>query len=143
MKLKNLTIIVICAILIGSCFTYFNRNNIAIGSSYIAGTAPTFYLASSTAFTLTTTSQRLLATSSPTHRAAATVQPVNCTNPGPVFLNMNRDIAATANSGTAAYATTTLELKDYPNLPVVQGSVTGITAVGTCTVLITEWRLIQ
>lgn len=105
--------------------------------------APLFYFASSTVFTLTTTNQRLLATSTPTHRVAATIQPTNCTAGQAVYLNLNRDVVAAANTGMAVLASTTQEFRDYPNLPIVQGSVNAITALGTCTVLVTEWRLIQ
>ncbi len=110
-----------------------------------SNTAPIFYQASSTAFSLTTTSQRLLATSTPTHRVAATIQPVNCTNGSAIFLKMQQDAVAASNGSStmAVFASTTQEFKDYPNLPIVQGSVQGITGVGTCTVLVTEYRLPQ
>jgi hypothetical protein len=115
---------------------------IAEGASATWQTYPVFPSASSTAFTLTTASQRLLATTTSPRRLAATIQPVNCTL-GAVgaFLKMGGDQLATANTGMLAYASTTLLLGDYlNNVPVIQNAVTGITANGTCTVLVTEWR---
>ena len=115
--------------------------NLDIKGAVNYNTAPRFVAASSTAFTLTTTSQRLLASSTPTARLAATIQPVNCTTSGTaVYLSANRDVPAVAGTGFAAFASSTLALGDYPNTPVPQGSVTGITQAGTCTVLVTEWR---
>jgi len=115
-------------------------NNLGAGGEY--RTAPTFYIASSTAFTLTNTSQRLLASSTPTKRLAATIQPVNCTlvTGGLIYMKTFNDAPAVAATGIAAFGSSTLALGDYPNTPVVQGSVQGITAAGTCTVLVTEWR---
>ena len=105
-------------------------------------TDPQFYVASSTVFTLTTTSQRILATSTPTRRVAVQVAPKNCTTANmAVFLNANRDVAATQSTGPIAYASSTLALGAYPNLPVPIGAVQAITAAGTCDVLVTEWRL--
>lgn len=108
-----------------------------------AANQPIFYSASSTAFTLTTTSRRLLATSTTFRRAGATIQPIHCdTGASGAFLRMSNDALATANTGTLAFASSTLILGEYMNqLPIVQGSVQGITNVGTCTVLVTEWRL--
>lgn len=106
-------------------------------------TNPTFIVASSTTFTLTNTSQRLLATSTPTRRLAATIQPAICTSASQIiYLNMNRDVAATSQNGLAVYASTTAALADYFTPPfVVQGSVQGIAGAGaSCTVLVTEWR---
>lgn len=110
-----------------------------LGAS-INNNVPTVYVASTTAFTLTTSSQRLLGTSTPTRRLGAVVQPINCTNAGTVFLRADRDIAATANAGIAVLASTTLQYEDYPGLTVPQGSVQGILSTGTCTVIVTEYR---
>lgn len=111
------------------------------GGAVAYQTAPSFYKASSTAFTLTTASQRLLATSTPTKRLAATIQPINCTvSTSTVFVVMNNDVAAVNHTGFAVFGTTTATFGDYPNMPVVQGSVQGIVNNGTCTVLVTEWR---
>lgn len=120
-----------------------NRSTVspAYGLGSSAKPSPNFIIASSTTYTLTTASQRLLASSTPFERVTATVQPVNCTANQAVFLSMNSDVAAVANTGFAVYASTTAELNEYPLTPVVQGSVQGITANGTCTVLVTEWRL--
>lgn len=110
-----------------------------LGSSF--GESPTFVTASSTVFTLTTSSQRLLGTSTAAigRRVSAIIQPYNCTTGQPIFMRLGTDVAATANTGAVAYSSTTLQLDDYTNTPVVQGSVTGITAAGTCTVSVSEW----
>ena len=112
------------------------------GAAVAYQTAPTFQVASSTTFTLTTTSQRLLATSTGTRRLAATIQPVNCTAAGSVvYLKTNvGDAPATAGNGFAVHSTTTAEFGDYPNTPVIQNAVQGIANSGTCTVLVTEWK---
>lgn len=110
-----------------------------LGGAAAYNTAPSFLTASSTAYTLTTTSVRLLSTSTPTKRLAATVQPVNCTAGG-IFLRLGGDALAVANTGFAVYASTTANMQDYPNIPVTQGSIQGIAGAGTCTVLVTEWR---
>jgi len=106
-----------------------------------------FLNASSTAFTLTTTSLRLLGTTTPQGqsgaRVTATIQPINCTIGGTngVFLRLERDVVATANTGTFAFASSTTILGDVVNqFPNVRGAVQGIVGSGTCTVLVTEWR---
>lgn len=107
---------------------------------------PSFLVASSTAFTLTTSSLRLLATTTPQGqsgaRVSATIQPINCTTgTGGIFLRLNADVAATSNTGLLAFASSTLILGDHVNqVSNVRGAVQGITTVGTCTVLVTEWR---
>lgn len=112
-----------------------------------AGAAgPRFDIASSTVFTLTTTSQRLLATSTPTQRMAFSIQPINCTSgsSGGVNLNFRRDVVATSATGPFAFASTTNLFGDHVNgMPVVQHAVQGIVTTGTCTVIVTEWRLQQ
>lgn len=142
MKKPSFTIILSVLVLMSAVLFGINQTQVAEGAGD-SNTVPTFYFASSTVFTLTTSSQRLLSTSTPTHRVAVTFQPVNCTVNNGISLNLQPDQAATANSGLYAFASTTLELKTFPNLPVTQGSVQGITSAGTCTVLVTEWRLIQ
>ena len=109
---------------------------------------PSFLTASSTAFTLTTTSLRLLGTTTPQGqsgaRVTATIQPINCTGTGGggAFVRLGGDVVATAGTGLFAFASSTLILGDHVNqVPVVRGSVQGIVASGTCTVLVTEWRL--
>lgn len=110
--------------------------SLSLGASAIS--VPTPYVASSTAFTLTTSSQRLLATSS--IRIAATVQPKNCATDGQVFLKAQNDQPAVANSGPMVFGTTTLAFGTFPEIPVPVGSVQGITNTGTCTVVVTEWN---
>ena len=109
--------------------------------SYV-GESPTFVTASSTVFTLTTASQRLLGTSTPAigRRMAALIQPYNCTGgQQAIFMRMGTDVAATANTGSTALGSTTGLVMGDLLTPPVQGSVTGITAVGTCSVSVTEW----
>ncbi len=103
---------------------------------------PILVSASTTAYTISNTSTRILATSTPTKRVAASIATVNCTTGlSMVNLKLNNDIAATANTGLPVYATSTVNLSDYPMGPlVVQGSVQAIANTGTCTVLVTEWR---
>lgn len=118
-----------------------NRNDTTGTLGSVAyNVAPRFTIATSTVFTITTTSQRILSTSTPTVRLAAMVQPVNCTNGQPLYLKAGADQVAVATSGIAVYASTTMQFEDYPGTPVPQGSVTAITGLGTCTVLVTEWR---
>lgn len=112
-------------------------------ASLLQDTNPTFYLASSTAYVLTTTSQRILATSSPQYRLATLIQPINCTTGSNVFLSFNKDVAAAVNTGIIVLASTTQQFGSFPNLPIVQGSVQAVTSAGTCTLLVSEWRQIQ
>lgn len=103
-------------------------------------TTPSFQAASSTWYTITTASVKILASSTPTRRQGITIQPINCTAAtNGVFLATN-DAAAIQNTGSMAYASTTYALSDYASLPVVQGAVRAIASQGTCTVLVTEWR---
>jgi hypothetical protein len=116
-----------------------------VEASGVAG--PSFLVASSSTFTLTTASTRLLGTTTPQGqsgaRVTATVQPINCTvgSSGGAFLSLNGNISATANAGLLAFASSTLILGDHVNqAPNVRGPVNGIVGTGTCTVLVTEWR---
>lgn len=104
---------------------------------------PIFSFATSSTYTLTTTSQRLWATSTnqatPLRRISATVQATNCTTgSGPVYLNLRNDKVAVENDGLAVLASTTQTFSDAFVSPV-QGSIQGITSKGTCTVLVTQW----
>lgn len=139
------TVLVIASIvltMVANNIVFSKDNSLQLGGASASGN-PTFSLASSTVYTLTTTSTRLLASSTPTKRVAALIQPINCTAGGTtgVFLNLRGDdIPATANTGTFAFGSSTLELAEWPNVPVIQDSVQGIVPAGTCTVLVTEWR---
>lgn len=110
-----------------------------VGSTSNMSSNPTFLTASSTSFALTTTSQRLLATSSATRRVAARFVPTNCTNGSATYVAFNADVPATVTNSTAVLASTSMSLSDYPENPIVQGAVTGVVPTGTCTVLVTEW----
>lgn len=125
----------------GSIGALFGRN-IGGNTGGLAINAPTFYVSSSTAFVVTTsTSLRLLATS--TKRVAYTIEPLACPTNGGIFLNADSDKAATTSAGIFAFASTTLNFGTYPNaLPSIIGAVQGVAgAAGTCqNVLVTEWR---
>lgn len=110
-----------------------------VKSKRLGGVTAITATASTTTFTLTTSSQRLMSTS--TRRIAATIQPTNCTA-GAVYLNLaSPDAIATANNGMVVLASTTQSFDDYnSNLIVPSGSVQGINSQGTCTVLVTEFR---
>lgn len=97
-------------------------------------------VASSTAYTLTfgATATRIVATTTgPGTRTALTVQPVNCGTGGVVYLQHN-DVVAATSTGIAVFATTTATYAD--GFPVVSGSIRAMSAVATCTLLVTEFR---
>jgi hypothetical protein len=110
-----------------------------ISGGSVAQTAPLVKVASSTAFSISQTSARILGTTTANRRLAATIQPINCTVGSAVFLKAQSDAPAVANSGPVALASSTLALTDYPNIPVPQNAVQAITQSGTCTVIVTEW----
>lgn len=138
-KIASLSILGL-AMFFSFVFLYIFQANATLGAGATYNTDPIFAIASSTAITVTTTSKQLLATTTTPHRLAATIQPINCTSGGPVFMTLNNDTPAVANAGLAAFASTTLHLDSYPNTPITQSAVEGITGLGTCTVLVTEWR---
>lgn len=122
-----------------SLYTFLPRAVFEQQGNTISNNVPTFPTASSTVFTISNTSTRLLGTSTPTRRVAALIQPVNCTLGGPIYLKAQSDAPATAGTGFAAFASSSLQLEDYPGTPVPQNAVQGIAGNGTCTVLVTEW----
>lgn len=136
---KSIAIISAIAIVVILVATFLATRTTRLGA---AGNQTYTYLsASSTAYTVTTASQLLLASSTPTKRVAATFQTVNCTAGGTLYLRLGAGAAATAATGIAVTGSSTLAFKDYGESPViVQGTVTGIVDVGTCTVLVNEWR---
>lgn len=137
--IKTIAILLVVALAVAIFLPKITEpKNASLGNA--ANQAPNFVIATSSTFTVTTSSLRLLSTSSATRRLGATFQPVNCTANGTLFLRMEGDIAAVANTRFAVLASTTQAFSDYPQLPVVQGSVQGIVNTGTCTVLVTEWR---
>lgn len=139
-KINYLILIVaILAFVLGVYNAFYVAKDSKNLGSVLYNTNPTFVSASSTTFTLTTASQRILATTTTPRRLSATVQPVNCSAGGFVYMNAGSDAAAKNASGTVAFASTTFAFQDYPNTPVVQGSVQALTSAGTCTVLVTEW----
>lgn len=143
MKKYILSVVLLITIIFGAFAHISNQETLKVEASGVMG--PQFLIASSTAFTLTTTSQKLLGTTTPQGqtgaRVSAIIQPINCTAGGSgVFMKIGGDAPATANTGVIAYASTTLILGDHVNqVPNVRGAVRGITAVGTCTTLVTEW----
>lgn len=144
MKKYILSIVSVITIIVLVFVSISGKEAPHVSASGVAG--PSFLQASSTAFTLTTTSQRLLGTTTPQGqsgaRVSATIQPLACPAvTSGVFLRMQSDVVATANTGLLAFASTTLILGDHVNdVPNVRGAVQGITNTGTCTVLVTEWR---
>lgn len=94
-------------------------------------------VASTTVISLTTTSKQLLATSS--KRTGFSIQPLNCTAAGVVFVAQLKDVAATVTNGYGVLASTTESFNDSWN-PASNEAVQGITSVGTCSVSVTEWR---
>lgn len=123
-------------------------------SKAVFGEAVTRYMnvpttSSTTVFTLTTTSLRLLATTtSPLNRVGALVQTI-CPVGSRVHMNMNNgvgvsDIVATTATGPIVNATSTDSLAfGVYGLPVNNNSVQGITNNGTCTVIVTEWTALR
>lgn len=94
--------------------------------------------ASSTAYTISQTSVRLVATSSP--RSALLVQSTNCTQGGTLYMNIEgKDAAAVVNDGVAVLASTTLAMGDKISPPTPQDSVRAIVNSGSCVVLVTEF----
>jgi hypothetical protein len=137
---KNLVISGLIVAIIASTFALYRQDQKLSG---IANNTPQFSVASSTVYTVTTSaSVRVLATS--TRRIAATVDVYGCGATagavGVLFLRTG-DAASVANTGKAVFATSTAAFGTYTSdMPVLTGSVQAITANGTCTVLVTEWR---
>ena len=97
-------------------------------------------IASSTAYALTwgATATRIVATTTgPGTRVGLTVQPVNCSPGGVVYLQHN-DVVAATSTGMAVFATTTATYSD--GIPIAFGSIRAMAAVASCTLLVTEWR---
>jgi len=96
--------------------------------------------ASTTAYSLTwgATATRIVATSTPDGtRVALELQPVNCGTGGVVYLAYGDKVAATS-TGSAVFASTTMVYGDQA--PIVAGSVRAMSAVASCTLLVTEYR---
>lgn len=108
--------------------------------SGISPNNPQMTQASTTVFTLTNSSQRLLATSS--QRVAADFDVYNCTATAiGIFTRMSQDKPATTGTGNFIIGSTSDAFGLTPfGPPTVTGAVTGITAAGTCTVAVTEWN---
>ncbi len=123
------------AILVTACvFLAFQKKVENTGSASTPATT-----ASTTVFTLTTSSQRILATS--TKRTAYTVQPTFCTITSSLtYVRASSDAPATSATGVGVYASTTERFIDDSDLPVSENSIQAITNAGTCTVIVTEWR---
>lgn len=138
--MNNKLLIGIIGVILAALLFGGTQDSPLLGAGGDYRTAPTFYSASTTNYTISQTSTRILATSTPTKRLAASIGNINCTSAGVLSLRMDSDVAATANTGYVILASTTAHLTDYPNSPVVQGSVQAIVNGGTCTVPVTEWR---
>jgi hypothetical protein len=94
--------------------------------------------ASSTVLTLTTSSQRLVATSS--KRVAFEVAVTNCTTGGSVYVNDALDAPSTTSKGPVVFASTTKTFSEYNTPGLSTNAIQGIVNTGTCTVVVTEWR---
>lgn len=124
---------------------------VAVGFMYQTPTAegavavqgPQIKNASSTAYTVgTSASVRLLATSTGAtgQRIGMLIQPINCAAGAQLFLNAEDGANAAVNSGITVTASSSLATGWYPSaIPTPGNSVQGITTVGTCTVLVTEF----
>lgn len=138
-KITNFLLLVLVVLNAISLFVFLAQKSGVLTTGY-AQLDPTFVNASSTSFTLTTTREILqLPTSG--RRVAALIQNTNCTANSPIYLNATSSGNASANTSIAVFASTSEKLLGYPDLPVLQGSMQAMTASGTCTVLVTEWRL--
>lgn len=134
----NVSVGVVVGGLMLAGLVYFTPIKAMFGGNGTAINVPQFKVASSTTYTLTTTSQRLLATSS--KRVAAQFDVTNCTVASKIHLNGMSDAAATTATGPVVFSTTTMQLSSYPYPPIMTDAVQGIAGVGTCSVVVTEWR---
>lgn len=103
---------------------------------------PTLATASSTSYALTTTSTRLLATTTGNNRIAAFFSVYGCTTlVAPVLhLNTSSDAPATSSTGPITTGTSTIKMNAYDDAPLTNTAVQGLIESGTCTVIVTEWR---
>lgn len=133
MKKENIILIGVIVLLFVSLYSQDSLlGGVQIGDA-------TFQKASSTAYAITTgASVRILATSSADYRGAVTVDAVNCAPNSSLYLNLNGDRVAVANTGHAVFASSSKEFGSG-NQPPVFGAVQAITAGGNCTALVTEW----
>lgn len=143
MSNKNSIILSLIALIVSVFVLVVKTNSVApaVGSTVTRYmNIPT--IASTTTFSLTTTSLRLLATTTTAYnRVAATIRLAGCSTVGSrVHLNINNDVVATVSTGPVLSASTTeaIDFNIYSN-PVSQNSVTGIANAGTCSVSVTEW----
>ena len=140
--MKNILITILFVSVAWLGFGSLLQNN----QSHVTGnSAPAFYptnsVSSSTTFTLGQTSLRLLATTTGSgYRIAASIQPVNCTLGGTLFISAKKDKAATTADGPIAFASSTGILFDQYNYPTDGNSIQGVVNLGTCTVIVTEWK---
>lgn len=132
--ISTIVIAVIAGAIGGIVFTRTSRPSLS-GTSV---NYPLFLTASSTTYSVTTSSVRLLATTTEGARIATVIQPINCTNStASAFLGFGK--TAVVNTGLAVTASTTRDLSTYPNAPTIQGALHAVVSAGTCSVLVTEW----
>lgn len=137
-QISLIAAIILIAAALGAYALHRSPEPSSLGGSL--GDTPSPIIATSTTFSVTTgASVRLLATSTPTTRIAASIQAINCATGADLFLRTAGDLPAVAGQGMWVQSSTTRTFATYPEVPVVQGAVQGITSVGTCTVLVTEW----
>jgi hypothetical protein len=101
------------------------------------GSTQVTQVASTTVISVTTTSKQLLATSS--KRTGFSIQNTNCSAAGVLFVAALKDAPATVTNGYAVMSSTTDSFNDSWN-PASNDAVQGIVNVGTCSVVVTEWR---
>lgn len=131
------TLIAVVSIYIGATGYMLYAQQASPRAGAVGGNTSVTATASTTAFTLTTTSQRLLATS--TKRVAYDISNGNCTGGGTAYVLDNKDAPAVARTGIQIIGSTTKSFTGYLT-PPSNTAVTGIVDGGTCTVLVTEYR---
>lgn len=152
MKINREDILVICLAFVlivagvfsGIKFSQVGNNTKDLQTSAVSGTYPQRTTASSTPFIVTTTSQRILATTTAGMRVSALINTVGCTPGSHVFLRAAKDAPATTSFGPVVSATSSPSEVFYDTMgkPVTGDSVQAITDAGTCTIVVTEWLYI-
>lgn len=133
-KLLIPAIVIIGGLILGYIFWGRNVNSLGgEGVSYM-----NFKTASSTTYSVTTSSVQILATTTDMTRSAVLLQPINCTvSNASLFFKVTNP--ATVNTGFTVAASSTLALGTYPNTPAPQNTLNAVASAGTCSVLVTEW----
>lgn len=146
-NMKNTILTIIGILLIGGAIVWQGQNKPASPNQRL-GMATYFYpisgFATSSRVTVTTTSQRLLSTTTGKTRVAATFQ-AECPAGSTVYYNLGTttgDMPAVArgqNNGGFLNASTTA-LFSGNSFPIRSGSVQAVTDIGTCFVYVSDWQ---